>query len=227
MVFKKVCSPLNKGLKHWPNAILCTLAIVCILVLWMAERLIEAINFFNMYGLVNNSFKQMIIASYGADTWRQINIKAGLEVLYFLNDEGYPDETTYSIVASAAELLNLPVADLLHAFGKYWVTETASKRYASLMAGTGANVKEFLTYLPHLHDRMTLSFPRLKPPVFKVSAETGNSIELHYISEREGLSEFVAGLLLGIGVMFKQEVFVERQSLTPETGTHDIFTITF
>ncbi len=180
-----------------------------------------------MYGLVNNSFKIMIEASYGKNTWLQIAAEAGTDVTLFLNDEGYPDEITFNLVVAASNILQTPVTTLLQTFGRYWVTETASKRYGSLMTGMGADVKTFLRYLPILHDRILLSFPKLKPPIFRVASEADNQMVLHYISERQGLSEFVVGLFLGIGDLYAQPVTVMYQPTQVDFGTHEIFTISW
>ena len=180
-----------------------------------------------MYGLVNNSFKIMIERNHGTNTWVKIAAEAGTAVTLFLNDEGYPDEITFSLVVAASNILQTPVSTLLQTFGRYWVTETASKRYGSLMNGMGSDVKTFLRYLPILHDRIQLSFPKLKPPIFRVASESNNQMVMHYISERKGLSEFVVGLFLGIGDLYGQTIDVKYLPTPVEHGTHEIFTISW
>ena len=72
-----------------------------------------------------------------------------------------------------------------------------------------------------------LIYPKLTPPEFKVSDETENSIQLHYFSKREGLQEFVRGLIQGLGKMYNTPVNIELMQTRNEGSTHEIFKISW
>ena len=70
-----------------------------------------------------------------------------------------------------------------------------------------------------------LIYPKLTPPEFKVSDITENGLNLHYFSKRQGLQEFVRGLIQGLGKMFNTPVSLELLQTRDEGSTHEIFKI--
>ena len=48
---------------------------------------------------------------------------------------------------------------------------------------------------------------------------------LHYHSERDGLTEFMHGLIAGMGKMFNIDLKIELSSPKSKNGDHDIFKI--
>jgi hypothetical protein len=68
-------------------------------------------------------------------------------------------------------------------------------------------------------------YPKLTPPEFKVSDVNESDILIHYFSKREGLQEFVHGLLSGLGKMYETKVTISLMQ-TRETGSkHEIFKV--
>ena len=156
-----------------------------------------------MYGLVNKAVEGLVCSQFGEETWEKIKSKAGVTEVAFVSNKGYPDSLTYDLVAAASEVLGMSSRDILIAFGEYWVLETARKSYGELMTAGGSSLPEFLQKLPNFHARVSLIFPKLKPPSFRVSEVTERSLRLHYSSHREGLEDFVVGLVQGLGKMFE------------------------
>jgi hypothetical protein len=70
-------------------------------------------------------------------------------------------------------------------------------------------------------------YPKLTPPEFKVSDVTENGLNLHYFSKREGLQEFVRGLIQGLGIMFNTAINIELLQSRNEGSSHEIFRITY
>ena len=52
-----------------------------------------------------------------------------------------------------------------------------------------------------------------------------NSLQLHYYSKREGLQEFVRGLIQGLGKYFETAVEIELLASRNEGDDHEIFLI--
>lgn len=120
-----------------------------------------------MYGLVNRAMEEMVLLHHGADVWNQIKAKAEVDIDIFIANEGYPDEITYRLATAAAETLSLPIEQVLHAFGEHWILEVGSKSYSGMMEAGGRTFPEFLANLPRFHDRVSLAFPHLNPPVLQ------------------------------------------------------------
>jgi hypothetical protein len=70
-------------------------------------------------------------------------------------------------------------------------------------------------------------YPKLTPPEFQVSDIDENGISVHYHSKREGLQEFVRGLLTGLGKMYETEVCVELLKSRNDGDTHEVFRVTY
>lgn len=179
-----------------------------------------------MYGMVNKAVEDMVCALHGEAMWERIKERAGVEVDVFISNEGYPDELTYKLVGAASELTGIPPAGILEAFGEHWVLKTAHEGYGELMDAGGKSLPEFLVNLPNFHARVSMVFPKLQPPRFRVSEVTERSLHLQYHTHRRGLAPFVVGLLKGLGRRFntplKNVTLIQSRDQGAE---HDIFLV--
>lgn len=180
-----------------------------------------------MYGIVNKAIQDLITEQFGADEWEAVKEKSGVDVDFFLSNEPYDDAITYQLAGAASEVLKLSVGQVLQAFGEWWVLKTGKEKYGSLMQAGGRNLKEFLVNLPMFHNRIMLMYPKLTPPEFKVSNLTENSIHVHYHSKREGLQEFVRGLLSGLAKMYQTDAEITLLQTRDEGSTHEIFKVSW
>lgn len=180
-----------------------------------------------MYGIVNKAIEDLVTENFGADKWEAVKEKSGVDVDFFLSNEPYDDAITYQLAGAASDVLGLSVGQVLNAFGEWWILKTGKEKYGGLMETGGSNLREFLVNLPMFHNRIMLMYPRLTPPEFKVSDTTETSIHLHYHSKREGLQEFVRGLLSGLAKMYHVEVAIELLQTRDEGSTHEIFKVSW
>ncbi|MBL7727183.1 MAG: heme NO-binding domain-containing protein, partial [Dinghuibacter sp.] len=169
----------------------------------------------------------LVTENYGEDTWEQVKTKSGVDIDYFLSNEPYDDDITYKLAGAASEVLGITVTEVLHAFGEWWILKTGKEKYGGLMEAGGNNLKEFLVNLPMFHNRIMLMYPKLTPPEFKVSDITDNSLNVHYHSKREGLQEFVRGLLYGLAKMYQVQATVTLLQSRDEGSTHEIFKVSW
>lgn len=95
------------------------------------------------------------------------------------------------------------------------------------MEAGGASLKEFLINLPNFHSRIMLIYPNLTPPEFRISHINDNSVRVHYFSEREGLEDFVTGLLQGLGILFNSPVSIEMIERRADGGDHEIYNVSW
>ncbi len=179
-----------------------------------------------MYGMVNKAMEDMVCAAYGETMWEQIKERAGVDVDVFISNEGYPDELTYKLVGAASELSGRPAGEILEAFGEHWILKTAQEGYGELMDVGGKNLPEFLNNLPDFHSRVSMIFPKLKPPRFKVSGVKEHSLCLHYFTHRAGLVPFVRGLLRGLGKRFSVPIkSISLLNSRDQGADHDTFLV--
>lgn len=185
----------------------------------------EQTAFKRMYGLVNKAVQEMVTQHYGESMWEKVREKAGVEDEIFLSSEAYPDEVTYRLVGAASALVGEPADRILFAFGEHWVLHTARHGYGSLMDAAGKSLPEFIRNLPNFHTRIAMIFPKLSPPRFEVTDETAGSLRLHYYTHRPGLTEFVRGLLSGLGRKFGTRVRTTSIESKVSGADHDVFLV--
>jgi hypothetical protein len=180
-----------------------------------------------MYGLVHQALEEHVLRRWGDVAWTEIKRRAGVADDVFLTHEPYPDEVTGALITAAAATLGVPTAQILEGFGEHWLLVTAQRSYGALLATTGSTLPEFLVNLPNLHTRVTLVFPRLRPPEFRVSDVTASSLRLTYASHREGLAPFVVGILRGLGQLFGQALTIAHVARREDGADDDVFAISW
>ncbi len=177
-----------------------------------------------MYGLVNKAVEDLVCTRFGAQAWADIRAKAGIEVDGFVSMDPYPDTVTYRLVGAASEVLGLPAAAILEAFGEFWILYTGKEGYGELFSMFGDTFGEFLHNLDALHARIGLSFAQLRPPTFQCENTGEGTYTLSYFSTREGLAPMMLGLLRGLAKIFGTTVEVTQTGLRADLG-HDKFHI--
>jgi hypothetical protein len=180
-----------------------------------------------MYGLVNKAVQDLVCSKFGEQTWEQIKERAGVEDEIFISMDAYPDDLTYRLVTATSETVGLSPADVLKAFGEYWVLFTAQEGYGNLLKMSGSTFKEFVLNLDNMHAHVGMTFSALRPPSFRCTDVTDSSLCLHYHSSRQGLAPMVEGLLQGLGTMFNTEVHVQQSADRSAGADHDEFVVSF
>lgn len=180
-----------------------------------------------MYGIVNKSIEDLVVANYGLEKWEEIKEKSNIDIEYFISSETYDDEITFSLATTIAGELNVSVDDVLKTFGEWWIMHTGKNHYGYLLESGGDNFRSFILNLPLFHNRVMMLYPKLTPPEFKVSDVEENSIHLHYFSKRKGLTAFVHGLMSGLGKFFATDVTTEFIESVPNLNTHEIIKVSW
>lgn len=178
-----------------------------------------------MYGLVNKAIKGFVVKSFDEDTWVKICDNAGFEDYDFLSFQSYPDDLTFRLISSASALLGMSAESILEAFGEYWILYTASEGYSDMLSVSGSTFPEFISNLDMLHFRVSNIMPELRPPMFSSTMIDDRSLELHYASDRQGLTHMVIGLLRGLGKRFDLAVEVTLIETKATNGEKDRFIV--
>jgi hypothetical protein len=178
-----------------------------------------------MYGIVNKAIEDLVKANFGEAKWDAILERSEIDVDFFISSEAYDDAITFKLAVAVSQEMDMTVGAVLTAFGEWWVLKTTSEKYPGLMESGGLNLRDFLVNLPNFHNRIMLIYPKLTPPEFKVSEVTENGLHLHYFSQREGLQEFVRGLLQGLGKKFDTPIVISLLQTREEGATHEVFKV--
>ena len=180
-----------------------------------------------MYGIVNKAIESLVIENFGEAKWKIIKVSSDIDVDFFISNEPYDDDITYKLANAVSKEMNISLSDVFITFGEYWVLKTGKEKYGSLMEAGGSNLKGFLNNLPTFHNRIMLFYPKLTPPEFKISNEEENSIYVHYFSKREGLKDFVRGLLQGLGKLYNTTIQIDLLEDRDKGDHHEIFKVSW
>lgn len=180
-----------------------------------------------MYGIVNKAIEDLVKTKFGEEKWEAVKECSGVDVDFFISNEPYDDEITYKLVGAVSEEMKMSHEEVLNAFGEWWVVKTGKEKYGGLMEAGGTSLREFLVNLPIFHNRVMLIYPKLTPPEFKVSHIEDRSIHVHYFSKRQGLQEFVRGLLQGLAKMYGVDARVELTQSRNDGSDHEVFKVSW
>jgi hypothetical protein len=178
-----------------------------------------------MYGIVNRAIEDLVKDNFGEEKWEEVLEKSGVDIDFFISNEPYDDQITFQLAGAVSEVMEMPLSDVLKAFGEWWILKTSKEKYGGLMEAGGSNFAEFLINLPVFHNRIMLIYPKLTPPEFKISEVKSQSLHVHYFSQRSGLQDFVHGLLQGLGKMFDTEAKIELIQSRDQGYDHEIFKV--
>jgi len=180
-----------------------------------------------MYGIINKAIQDLVIQKFGEEKWETIKNNSGIGVDFFISNETYDDGITYKMVGAISEETNIPVNELLFAVGEWWILKVSKEKYGALLESGGSSLHDFLVHLPVFHNRIMLIYPKINAPEFRVSDIEDNSIHVHYYSNREGLHDFVNGVLHALGTMYKTEVEVELLESRANGSDHETFKVSW
>ncbi|GAA3915517.1 heme NO-binding domain-containing protein [Litoribacillus peritrichatus] len=191
-----------------------------------------------MYGMVNRAIKDYLITRYGNTLWETVLQHSQATEESFLSMSQYPDELTVSLLVEAAKATDQDIEKTLQDVGEFWVEFALNSNYGALLRATGNTIREVLENLDNLHSRLVSAFPELTPPSFWCSdtrhpntrqpdSEYLEALELHYFSQREGLSNFVIGLVSGIAKMCNEDCRVTLLRNRKDLTDHDTFLVEY
>lgn len=176
-----------------------------------------------MYGIVNKAIEDLVLENFGEAKWQAVKDRSGIDIDFFISNEPYDDEITFLLANAVAIETSLSIDSVFNAFGEWWVLKIGKEKYGGLMAAGGKNLKEFLINLPVFHNRVTMLYPKLTPPEFRISDVQDNQLYVHYYSKRSGLREFVRGLLSGLGKMYNTPLQIELVQTKEDDNGHEVF----
>ncbi len=186
-----------------------------------------------MYGMVNRAIKDYLIRHHGESVWEDVLSASQANEGSFLSMSQYPDELTVSLLVAAAERTNQSLQELLQDVGTFWIEFALNSDYGALLRAAGDSLRDVLDNLDNLHSRLVNAFPELTPPSFWCSDTEGtdpnfsDALELHYFSQREGLSDFVIGLVKGIANMCNVQCQVKLVRPRNNATEHDTFLVEY
>ncbi|MFC7204512.1 heme NO-binding domain-containing protein [Haloferax namakaokahaiae] len=167
-----------------------------------------------MHGIILNKLKDFVVETYDRETWTTLQREAGLPGRLYVPVEEYPDEDVFALLETASELTEIPVPELLEAFGEYLVPpllETYGVHIERDWTGLEliANIKAFHLALREKH------IATYTPPKVQTGWRDSETVSVVYRSERQ-ICHLARGLIVGVS-----DHFDEPYEITEPTCMHD------
>jgi len=179
-----------------------------------------------MKGLINKGIQDMVETKFGAEVWEKIKLLAGCEEPFFAISNDYDDEGTIALVKAASEVSGIDAESLMVEYGKFIIQNTMKMQYKSYFKLAGTTPREFLLNMDKVHEHVTRSIVHAKPPKFEYEELPDGRLLMKYKSERK-LCPVLHGLILGVGLLFSQELNVRETECLKKGDSQCVMEITF
>jgi hypothetical protein len=163
-----------------------------------------------MHGIIHLQLQRFVESRYGADGWRELNRRAGLDKRVFTAVQSYPDEDIVRLVTEAVGLTGVPATDLLEAFGQFLVPTYLSV-YGSLVKPAWRTL-DLLEHTEHtIHRVVRVRQPGAAPPELSVERASKHEVIVTYGSARR-LCAVARGIIVGVAEHFGESVSLSERS---------------
>jgi len=161
-----------------------------------------------MYGVIYVAIKDYAEAKFGQEKWEEILGQSGITVDFNVTEQPYDDAVTYRFATAIATATGNKIDKVLYGLGSQ-VILTTNQKFKNIMDSRGGTLKEYLINLPNYHNRISLIYPELTPPEFRISDPADKSIVLHYRKRHRGMQEYLKGYVNTLATIFNEDVTVE------------------
>lgn len=183
----------------------------------------------NMYGLILENFRCVILEKYGEPVWNKIVEKSGARHHTFATHKVYSEDIMARLVQAAFEVTKHSTQEITEDVGLHFLGFIGQYGYDRILKVLGRHMRDFLSGLDNLHEYLRFTYPKLKAPSFFCDDETENGLKLHYRSSRKGFLYYVIGQIKAVGRFFYHiDVEVEVLEYTEnKEGSVALFQLTF
>jgi len=177
-----------------------------------------------MYGVIYIAIKEYAETAFGTEKWEAIVAESGVTVDFTLTEQPFNDNISYSLATAISNTTGMPLQTVLYNLGLQ-VIRTANAKFKPIISSRGETLRDYLLNLPNFHNRISLIYPELLAPEFRLSDITATGLMFYYRKKREGMTEYFRGYLNALA-----EVFNENVTIAPvSTGnsTEEAYKITW
>lgn len=178
-----------------------------------------------MKGIVFTEFLEMVEQKFGIETLDQIIQNSDLPSQGIYTSVGtYDFYEMLSLIGSLSQVVNIPVPDLVHAYGLYFF-QYLEKSYPKIFESY-PNAHEFLASVEsHIHVQVRKIYPDAELPHFDIVNKEKGYMEMIYTSDR-ALYQFALALMQKAFDHYQQEVKIEFK-LLDDLGKQVQFNLTY
>jgi hypothetical protein len=160
-----------------------------------------------MKGVIFNLVEEVIVASYGEDTWDTLLDAASLDGSY-TSLGNYPDGDLFRLVDAASSLLGVPGGDVVRTLG-VGALPLLAERYPDFFAGHTSTRSFLLTLNDIIHSEVRKLYPGAEVPQFDFDDSDPDCLMVTYRSPRR-LCALAEGFILGAAHHFGEEATLDQ-----------------
>lgn len=170
-----------------------------------------------MKGIVFTEFLEMVEDKFGFDIADKIVSEAVLPSGGVYTAVGtYDHAEMVSLVVNLSRESQLPVSDLLKAFGEHLFGRFVSG-YGHFFQGVMSAFDFMAKIEDYIHVEVRKLYPDAELPSFQIKRPDENTLIMVYSSER-GLADFAEGLILGCIAHFQESIEIIRENLKDDNS---------
>jgi predicted hydrocarbon binding protein len=138
----------------------------------------------------------------------------------------YSDEITVDLIKAASEVSGLSMETVMIEYGKFMVPNILKEQYPTYFQLLGRSPREFLLNMDRVHEHVTRNILKSTPPRFEYEQLSDGRLLIKYKSKRK-LCAVLHGLILGVGILFNQELDVHQTACMHKGDAQCVMEITF
>ncbi len=136
----------------------------------------------------------------------------------------YPHTEMLALVSALSEIVEMPVGDLVHVFGKHLFGQLAAS-HAHVIGSIDTSFELLARIEKHIHVEVLKLYPGAELPHFEIESPDPDTLHMHYHSTRP-FATLALGLIEGCIEHYGEPLDVTTQSLTQGDGREATFIIT-
>jgi methyl-accepting chemotaxis protein len=164
-----------------------------------------------MKGTIVLCIADLVQSVAGKEKWREVLRKSKLpEDLHITRIADIDDAVIQTVLGNICEVLHLTLAEVIDAFGDYWVNVYGPKYYKAYYYGMNT-ARDLIMGVDKIHEQVSKIIPNAHPPRFDYEEIGEKTLRVHYKSHRR-MIDFYIGLVKGIGKFFKTRLTIKKIS---------------
>jgi hypothetical protein len=162
-----------------------------------------------MYGVIFDFLRSYVIAHHGGRaTWDALLDEAGIGYKVYFPVAQYPDEEIVKLATAAAQMLKLPLTDVLEDFGKF-VGPSLVTYYEMFVRPEWRTFDVLENASAKIHDAIHRHNAKRNPPRLLTTRVDAHRIKLTYQSDRK-LCFVAKGIVLGLSQKYGERIEVRE-----------------
>jgi len=165
-----------------------------------------------MKGIIFTEFLEMVEEKFGDEVVETIIENANLPSEGAYTSVGtYDHKEMYSLIRELHKNTDIPVPQLMHAYG-FYLFATLANSYKPMLSDIDNAFDMLRSVDKYIHVEVRKLYPDAELPHFEVNDRGTNTLEMIYTSPRK-MSDVAAGLIEGCLMHFKEKATVTKEMI--------------